>query len=143
MAKRLEDLPIYSKATAFHVAVVAILERPAWGKYPGLRDQIADANDSITANMHEGFEQASDREFARFLRYAKGSAAEVVARLGQGHVKNCISKEEHETLSEAGEALARMLGGFINYFVGCNWTDRGTFKAKRQAAKTARGEKPR
>ena len=128
MAKRLEDLPIYSKAVDFCGAVIAILERPGWRRFRKLHEQISEANDSIMSNMREGFEQGSDREFARFLRYSKGSLAEVMTRLHQGHLKKCVTADELEAHTAAGEALGKMLGGFIKYLLECGWTDRGTFK---------------
>ena len=42
-----------------------------------LHKQISQANDSITANMVEGFEQGTDRVFANFLVHSKASLAEV------------------------------------------------------------------
>ena len=81
MADRLEELPVYSKAHAFTVAVTAIIARPEFGRNRKLRDQIADANESILANMSEGFEQSTDAVLANYLYTSKSSIAEVVARL--------------------------------------------------------------
>ena len=52
---------------AFCDAVDAILRRPEWRKDSDLREQIADANSSVTANMEEGFEQSSDAAFAVYV----------------------------------------------------------------------------
>lgn len=42
-----------------------------------LRNQLIDAARSIPANVVEGSTKDSDREFARFLEFSRGSAAEV------------------------------------------------------------------
>ncbi len=109
MAHKLEELPIYHKAVAFWSAVNALLETPRLRRNRKLHEQISEANDSITANMVEGFEQGTDRAFANFLSYSKGSLAEQLAPfLGPG------------------EELGKMLGGFIKYLRNCGWNDRGS-----------------
>src|SRR5689334_6648472 len=115
MARKLEELPIYSKAVAFWTAVNATLDNPRLRKDRRLHEQISDANNSITANMVEGFEQGSDRAFANFLTHSKGSLAEVIARLKQAYFTKCISDEELKRLVEPGNELGKMLGGFIKY----------------------------
>jgi four helix bundle protein len=47
----------------------------------GLRDQICRAGVSVMSNVAEGFARKGDREFARFLDVARGSAVEVVSLL--------------------------------------------------------------
>jgi len=128
MAKRLEELPIYDKAVGFWSAVSALLESPRLRKDRNLHEQISDANDSITSNMVEGFEQGTDRAFANFLIHSKGSVAEVLKRLKQAYFKKRISEEELKPLLERGEELGKMLGGFIKYLRGCDWTDRGSHR---------------
>jgi four helix bundle protein len=76
--------------------------------------------------MVEGFEQATDRAFANFLTYSKGSVAEVQGRLKQAYFKKYITADELAPRLEAGEELGRMLGGFIKYLRRCDWGDRGS-----------------
>ena len=88
MANKIEELPIYHKAVAFWTAVNAILESPRLRRDRRLHEQISNANDSITSNMVEGFEQGTDRGFANFLVHSKASLAEVLTRLNQAYFKN-------------------------------------------------------
>ena len=127
MAKKIDELPVFQKAEAFCDAVTAIIDRPGLGKDCKLRDQISDANDSIPANMREGFEQSTDLAFAKYLYYSKGSLGEVLARLNRAHSKKYITTEELEPLIAAGEELGRMLGGFIRYLARSDFKDRGRY----------------
>src|SRR5687768_7609680 len=130
MAKKLEDLPIYKHAVDFCAAVTAVLARPALRRNRQLHKQIDTANDSITANMEEGFEQSTDRLFANYLFIAKGSLAEVLGRLKTANRKGCISLEELDKHLETGENLAKMIGGFIRYLNESDFKDRGRFKKR-------------
>jgi four helix bundle protein len=126
MAHKIEELPIYDKVVEFWGAVNALLDKPRLRNNRDLRDQISRANDSIPSNMVEGFEQGSDRAFANFLTYSKGSLAEVLKRLKQAYFKKCITADEFRSRLVAGEELGKMLGGFIKYLRRCGWTDRGS-----------------
>jgi four helix bundle protein len=130
MAPRLEDLPIYSKAREFTMAVYETLTRPRVRADRDLYGQVSDAADSILANMQEGFEQGSDDNFARYLTYSKGSVAEVLARLRQAELKGRIAKEELASREALGIPLEKMLGGFIRYLRASGFKDRGRFKQK-------------
>jgi len=126
MAHTLEELPIYSKAVEFWNAVNALLDKPKLRNNRDLHGQITRANDSIPSNMVEGFEQATDRAFANYLTYSKGSVAEVRKRLKQAYFKKYITAEELTPRLEAGEELGKMLGGFIKYLRRSDWGDRGS-----------------
>jgi len=125
MARRLEELPIYARAVAFERAVIALLDRPAFGRNRHLHDQISHAIDSVLANMQEGFEQPTDRALEKYLFNAKGSAAEVCRRLESAHRRRYITDAELRECRAQGEEIGRMLGGWIRYLAGCDWKDRG------------------
>jgi four helix bundle protein len=129
MADRLEELPIYSKAHAFTVAVAAIIARPEFGRNRKLRDQIADANESILANMAEGFEQSTDAVLANYLYTSKSSIAEVVTRLKGAQRRGWVTAAECAQCAALGAEIQRMLGGWIKYLKRCDWKDRGRFSA--------------
>jgi four helix bundle protein len=111
MANKLEELPIYHKAEAFWSAVNAILESPRLRKDRRLYEQIAEANNSITSNMVEGFEQGTDRAFANFLTHSKASLAEVLKRLKQAYFKKHISQEQLQPPLAKVRNSARCLAG--------------------------------
>jgi hypothetical protein len=72
MSNKLEELPIHGKVQEVWLAVTAILGQPGLRKNSHLREQIEDANDSMDANMREGFEQPTDAAFGNFVFTAKG-----------------------------------------------------------------------
>ena len=47
----------------------------------GLKDQITHAAISISSNIAKGFERNSNRQFARYLKIAKGSCGELRSQL--------------------------------------------------------------
>ena len=126
MAHKLEELPIYTKVVEFWSSVNALLDKPRLRKDCDLHGQLSRANDSIPSNMVEGFEQGTDRAFANFLTYSKGSVGEVRKRLKQAYFKKYITADELASRLDAGEELGKMLGGFIKYLRRCDWRDRGS-----------------
>ena len=129
MAKKIGDLPIHSKVEEFWSAINAILDLPAVRKDSDLHSQISRANESVPSNMAEGFEQGTDRAFAHFLRYSKGSIAEILNRLRKAYYRRYITREQLDARVAQGEELEKMLGGFIKYLESCDWKDRGYHEA--------------
>src|SRR5262249_51720163 len=84
-----------------------------------------DAIDSITSNIAEGFDQPTDRAFARYLYHSKASNAETRRRLRMACRRNCLTTEEFNTRNDAADELARMLTGLIKYLLRSNRKDRG------------------
>jgi four helix bundle protein len=125
MANKLEELPLYSKVLEFWEATTAILKRSTVRRNRRLYDQIEEANDSIESNLREGFEQPTDAAFANFVFIAKGSAAEVVARMEEGHRKGHVADRDIAQIRELAEPLCKMMGGFIKYLRASGFTDRG------------------
>ena len=68
MAHKIDELPVFSKAQEFSVAVTAILARSKVRRDCDTYKQIVEANESILSNMDEGFEQGSDDGFAKYLK---------------------------------------------------------------------------
>ena len=132
MAHKLEELPVFSHAEDFTVAVTATLRRSRVRKDCDTYKQIVEANDSILANMHEGFEQGTDDGFAKYLYYSKGSIAEIIRRLRSAASRNVVDQNEVEPLAAKADTLSKMLGGLIKYLKRSNFKDRGRFKASQR-----------
>ena len=125
MARKLEELPLYSDVLEFWKAVSSILKHSEVRRNRKLYEQIDSANDSIDANMKEGFEQPSDPAFANFVVIAKGSLEEVIARTRQAHRKQLVSDGDLARVEQLGEPIGKMMGGFIKYLHRSGFTDRG------------------
>lgn len=75
---KFEDLEIWNESTEL---CIEIYEKLKNCKDFGLRDQMHRAAVSIPSNIAEGFERGSNKEYIRFLYYAKGSCAELRTQL--------------------------------------------------------------
>jgi four helix bundle protein len=140
MAKTVDELPVYRRAVALCAAVSALLQRPTVRRNRKTWEQLVDANDSIVANIEEGFEQTTDAAFANYLVYSKGSLAEVRARLRQARTRNELSSDDLAPVLAEAKALSHMLGGFINYLRRSDFKDRGTFQAKSRLSRDGDGD---
>jgi four helix bundle protein len=107
------------------VAVNAIINRSGFQRDRRLREQVKDAADSILSNIAEGFEQPTDRAFARYLFTSKASTAEVRKRLLLASHRGYITEEEFTSRNELGDEVARMTTGLIKYLVKSDRKDRG------------------
>ena len=112
--REVEDLKLWERADQFWVSVAKILERPGIRQHRKLHEQLSDAADSILSNIAEGFEQPSDRAFAKYLYTAKGSTAEVVTRLKLCCRRGYVTEEEFAAHDALGEEIARIANGLIS-----------------------------
>jgi four helix bundle protein len=115
--EKIQDFEVWKKAEAFADAVTAILRRPAFSKNCKLLGQIEEALESISSNMSEGFEQSTDRGFARYLYISKGSTAETLTRLAGACRRECLTKDEVQTFEKQAEEILQMLSGLIRHLM--------------------------
>ena len=67
------------------------------------------------ANIAEGFERSSDRDFHRFLYIAKGSAGEVRSHLFVALDLGYVTSDEFDARRAKAEDVAKAFSGFITY----------------------------
>ena len=67
------------------------------------------------SNIAEGFERGSDKDFARFLFMAKGSAGEVRSQLYVAGDLGYVEQERAAELIGAAQSVSRLISGFIKY----------------------------
>jgi four helix bundle protein len=113
--ERFEDIKAWQAARELVSAVYRISGRGKFQKDFGLRDQIQRASVSVMANIAEGFERGSDKEFHRFLYIAKGSAGEVRSHLFVAQDLGYVTSDEFDELRAKAEDVAKALSGFITY----------------------------
>ena len=102
-----EELKVWQRAVDLAVNVYEITKKEPFNKDFGLRDQMRRASVSISSNIAEGDQMESDKSSVRYLRIAKGSAAElytqsiIAARIEylENNDFEFLMKETKETLS--------------------------------------------
>ena len=118
MAKieRFEDIEGWKRARVLTRRIYAVTNAGAFARDFGLRDQIRRAAVSVMSNVAEGFERgAGDKEFARFLSIAKGSAGEVRAQLYVALDAGYLSEVEFEELTQQAGEVSRLSSRFMTY----------------------------
>ncbi|RPI13044.1 MAG: four helix bundle protein [Ignavibacteriae bacterium] len=69
-----EELDIWKEASEIALNVYSITSIGDLKRDHGLKDQLQRAVVSISNNIAEGFEYDNNKDFIKYLRYAKGSA---------------------------------------------------------------------
>jgi four helix bundle protein len=112
-----EELEVWKRASRLAVSIFELVE-PL--RLFGLRDQMIRSCISIPSNIAEGADRDSDREFRRFLSFAKGSAGELRTQLYIGLRAGLFSEEkarplinEAKEISSMIEGLRKRLGGYF------------------------------
>jgi four helix bundle protein len=80
----------------------------------GLTNQIRRAAVSVPSNIAEGKGRSSDREFALFLRHARGSLLELETQLLIAGELGYLPPERADSLSAQTEQLAKTLNALLN-----------------------------
>jgi len=112
---RFEDIDAWKEARLLTREVnIAICRTPLKRDFV-LRDQIQRASVSIMANIAEGFDSGSNREFIRFLRYALRSTSEVQSHLYVALDREYLLEDVFRSIYEKAVAVKNLLSGFIRY----------------------------
>ena len=113
--KNFEELDIWKDAISLAEKVYKVTLEGELAKDWGMKDQIRRSVASISNNIAEGFEYNNNREFVKFLRYAKGSTGEFRNQLIILHRVNMINKEIYELMYKQTFDLGNKIGKLINY----------------------------
>lgn len=108
------DLQVWQKAHELTLDVyLATRNFPVVEKY-GLTSQIRRASVSIGANLAEGCGRRSEGDFARFVRVAMGSAAELSYELLVARDVNILGCADHVRLDSELCIVMRMLSSLLS-----------------------------
>lgn len=104
-----EQLELWKRGIALSAQLhrAARAARADW-RDRALWDQMSRAAMSIPANVAEGALRGSDREFARFLAIAMGSAGELHTFIQMALASGVLEEAEARTLADEAVALRRM-----------------------------------
>jgi len=108
-----EDIGAWKEARILVRDIYAVTRDERFARDFGLRDQIQRAAVSIMSNIAEGFERGSDKDFARFLFMAKGSAGEVRSQLFIASDLGYLDAKRTDEMMERVQSVSRQISGFI------------------------------
>jgi len=112
----LEQLKTWKQAKEFALSVFrqAIPLLPTEEKW-NLNQQMRRAAQSIPANIAEGYGRYYYQENIRFCYLGRGSLEETLSHLVLAYELDYLPKELYERLIAEGDALTRLINGYISY----------------------------
>jgi len=113
--QQFEDFEVWKKASSIATTVLTLTNQPPLKSDYSVKDQIRRSAFSISSNIAEGFEYNNNRDFIRFLRYAKGSAGELRSQLYILHNVEMIDSEQYQAIKEELITLSKQLSNLIQY----------------------------
>ena len=109
-----KKLKVWQKAHALALNAHRAATGIRGSQYASIRSQITRAALSISANIVEGREQATEAGFVRFLRISLGSASELEYHLTAAWDFRAISRSEYLSLSSQVVEVRMMLHGLVH-----------------------------
>ena len=112
---RFEDIDAWKAARELTNQIYAVTCEATFAKDYGLKDQIQRAAISAMANIAEGFDGGSDREFIKFLGYAIRSATELQSHLYVALDRSYIDQKQFDDLYGLRVKVKNLTAGFARY----------------------------
>lgn len=111
--KAYEEIEAWQRGRKLVQDVYALTRSGDFSRDFGLKDQIQRAAVSVCSNIAEGFERRGNKEFVKFLWYAKGSAAEVSSQLYHAEDLHYISRDQFQPVYDLAKSIAGMIHNLI------------------------------
>jgi len=111
--KKFEEITAWQVARELAQAVYALTRSGQLSKDFGMRDQLQRAAVSVGSNIAEGFERNGNKEFAKFLWIAKGSAGEVASQLYTALDAGYITQEQFDEVYNLARRCSYLTYKFI------------------------------
>jgi four helix bundle protein len=112
---RFEDIQAWQLSRQLVKNIYATTSKRSFSKDHGLKDQMQRAAVSTMANIAEGFERYSNKEFIQYLNIARGSMGEVRSHLCVALDLNYIDDKEFGILKEKAEHISKSIWNLIKY----------------------------
>jgi four helix bundle protein len=113
--KRFEEIESWKEARKLTREVYRATKQGGFRRDFGLRDQLQRASTSIMANIAEGFDGGSNREFLKFLGYAFRSTSEVQSHLYVALDQEYLTEQTFDSVFELTMRVKNLIRGFIRY----------------------------
>jgi four helix bundle protein len=114
------QLPIWQEAEEFAADIYKFCEKGKLKTDYRMKDQLRAAASSISNNIAEGFEYDNNKDFLRFLLYAKGSCGEVFNQFCILFKADMVKEEDYQHFARRSRRLGKKIGGFIKYLRSYN-----------------------
>ena len=106
-------LHVWRKAHALAISVHRDAGRIRGATDTSLRSQLIRSAMSIPANIVEGRNQGTEKDFGRFLRYALGSACELESHLSMARDIGVMPNKTYTPLAIEASEVRKMLTGLL------------------------------
>jgi len=116
--KNFEDIEAWKEARNLNKLVYQISRKDPFRKDFGLTGQIQRASISVMANIAEGFDRQSDKEFIQYLSIASSSASEIQSHLYAALDLAYIKEDQFKILYDQTTKVKKLINGFIAYLKG-------------------------
>ena len=116
--EKFEDIDAWKEARKLNKIIYRISTRDPFKRDFGLTSQIQRASISVMANIAEGFDRQSNKEFIQYLNIASSSASEIQSHLYAALDLAYIREEEFKNLHEQAKMVKKLINGFIAYLKG-------------------------
>lgn len=113
--ERFEDIEAWQIARELCKAIYALAGSSGLGKDFSLKDQMIRSSGSIMDNIAEGFDGGTNREFIRFLQYAKRSCSELQSQCYRCLDQHYCTIEQFDSLHAQANLTRNKIGAFVNY----------------------------
>src|SRR6476661_10421052 len=107
MAKTVLELQVFQRALAAADALFAILQSTRLRQARDLGAQLDRASTRVVSDIAEGFEQKTDRHFARYLYDARGGAAEIRVQLSIALSRGYVTEAERRQVADMYDEVGR------------------------------------
>ncbi len=109
------EIDAWRLAHQLKLRVDLFLLTPGFRRHFKFSEQLSDAVRSAPRNIAEGFGRYRHREFAQFVRIAKGSEMEVLNHLIDARDQGLISQDEFVVTEELAKQAMRSAAGLIRW----------------------------
>lgn len=113
--QRFEDILAWQKAREPTRQIYDATRQGGWNRDFAPRDQIRAAAISVMSKIAEGFGRGGDKEFIQFPAIARGSIAEIQARLHIALDQGSITGKSFRGLYVLADEAARLSAGMMGY----------------------------
>jgi four helix bundle protein len=113
--QRFEDLEAWQVARELTSQIYTVTKKESIRRDFGFVDQMRRAAISVMNNIAEGFERGSNRDFAKFLFIARGSAGEVRSMLYVGLDQDYLTDETFKLCHDLCVRCSQLCWGLIKH----------------------------